>query len=86
MKTLIIDDERLAARLNELAQTEQKPLSDLLWQMFRQYIAVESETMASRLAARKAMAGMFDDDIDDLSETVDETIMAYYRRKFSDAD
>lgn len=87
MTTLTLEDETLVETLEELAKAENRPLTDLLWQMFKVYTSEStSPTPQEREEALRAMAGMFDDDVTDLSETVRETMDAYYRKKYGDSD
>ena len=66
MVTIQIHDERLAKRLQELAERENRPLDAVLQTLLDQVL--------SRGAALEAMNGMFNDDISDLSSSVRETL------------
>ncbi len=90
MTTLIIEDE-LAARLNEIAADENRPVTAVLESLLDLYSslpklpqhATDSMTADEALAA---MEGMIVDDITDLSTTVRETMAAYYQKKYGDSD
>jgi hypothetical protein len=73
MTTLIIEDE-LAAKLNEIAEDEKRPVADVLRSLVEWYSALPKHaglTMPSMSAneALAAMDGMIDDNVTDLSTT-----------------
>jgi hypothetical protein len=72
MATLQIHDENIIQRLRKLAVTQNQSAESLLQHLLDQY--------EFRQQMREAMAGMFDDDIPDLS-TIDP-IYTFDRRDF----
>lgn len=84
-------NEALAARLEALAQAEGQPIEAVLEEL----VALRTgqgmsklpaeRTIEEQQAAMRALAGIFDDDITDLSETVDQSVSAYLRKKHESA-
>jgi len=98
MTNLIVDDE-LAKRLAAIADRERRPLNDVLRAMADDYETLhhvplndkpnEEQPASLREEAieeLRSMAGMFDDDITDLSTTVRETLHEYFRKKYDNPD
>lgn len=77
-------NERFAQRLRDLAAQDNAPLETVLWQMLETYTASRQHTPSDE--AFEAMAGMFKDDVTDMSTTVPETMEAYYREKYGNPD
>jgi plasmid stability protein len=77
MAELIIHDQ-LAERLRGVAARENRSVEDVLSDLVDRYTDAHVKPSPDALAA---MAGMFDDDVTDLSTTVDQTMRAYYNEK-----
>jgi hypothetical protein len=73
MVSIHIHDEQLVQILQDLAARENRPVEDVLYTLLDQY--------TSRIDLLKAMDSMFDDDITDLSTSVRDTTMNYYRKR-----
>lgn len=67
--TMITIDDKLAEQLRTLAAHENRSIDDLLRQMLESY-SVSYTTPESMKEARRRMAGMFDDDVTDLSTSI----------------
>ena len=78
MAAIHIQDEGLVERLRAMAARENRPIEELLHALLDQY--------TRRREAFEAMAGMFDDDITNLSTSVRETIDTYYRQQDDRSD
>jgi hypothetical protein len=83
MTELVIAND-LAEQLGAIAQEEQRPIEDVLRSLLELYKASRPAGSKPSDEALRAMAGMFDDDITDMSTTVRETMEAYYRQKYGD--
>ncbi len=83
MITLQISEE-LAARLERLARIEGTTSEDVLEKAVESYSLKrpEDRTIAEQQAAIKANAGIFDDEVGDLSDHVDEIVQEYLRAKW----
>jgi hypothetical protein len=81
MDDLIIHNP-LAEQLRSIAQREHRQVEEVLADLLKQYESQAlSDTTQSKADALTAMAGMFDDDVTDLSTAVNETMDAYYHKK-----
>lgn len=78
MATLEIQDEALFERLKAVAEQENRSVESVLATLLEFY-TVKAEAL-------RAMDGMFDDDITDLSTTVRETMYRFYKEKENDAE
>lgn len=97
MADLIIDDD-LLQRLREIARKENRPVEDVLRAMVEKYAPEPDnhETLQSMIDSYRARVaetdpleaflGMFDDEVGNLSETVRDTMKAYYREKYGNTD
>lgn len=78
MALIQIHNEQLARRLQELAARENRPIEEILQMLLDRY--------TDRAEALKAMDGMFDDEVTDLSASVRETMSSYYQRRDENPD
>lgn len=70
--------EELAQQLEAIAQRENRPVEDVVAAMITKY-EPEAESQQKKDAAFKAIFGIYDDDINDMSTTVSETLKQHFR-------
>jgi hypothetical protein len=75
----IIIDNKLAERLKAIADDEKRAVDDVLTDLLQLY---EHQTKNAQIDPLDAMQGAFDDDVNDLSTSVRETMTDYYRQKY----
>jgi len=81
----VADD--IAQALHNLSERQHRSLDDVLRQMIQRFDDVAYSTPSPDSdQALMEMAGMFKDDISDMSMTVRETMMAYFGSKHADPD
>jgi cell division protein ZapA (FtsZ GTPase activity inhibitor) len=83
MASILLTDE-LAKRLQEVAQRENQSVEELVTSLLDERDPVSKPE-------RKApnwdlILGAFDDDVTDMSTTVQETLQKYFQEKYGDAD
>jgi hypothetical protein len=77
----------LAAKLNAVAKAQGTSIEAVLEEFEVQHLSRSLEdgfgerAVEQQQAARIAVAGIFDDDVSDLSETVHDSVSAYLRKK-----
>lgn len=86
----LIIHTQLEERLRAIAEREHRPVEEVLSDLIERYDAQpeggQSGVGQPFLDPLAAMEGMFDDDVTDLSTTVDRTMAAYYGSKYGRAD
>ena len=75
----------VAQALTELAQTQQRPIGDVVAEMLNLYKGEDSQQVVSD-SAFESVIGVFDDDITDLSTTTRETLQQIIRDKYGRSD
>jgi hypothetical protein len=84
MVTLVLP-EHLVHKLEDIARRENCPIEEVVASMVEKYEPQLPSQKASD-DALDAIAGVFDDDITDLSTTVRETLQKYYQEKYGRPD
>lgn len=79
----IVIEGKIAQRLQEMAEKEERSVEDVLETLMEDY--TEKEETEASVDGFLAMDGMFDDEVGNLSETVRETMQEYYRKKYGDS-
>lgn len=77
MMTLTIEDPVLVRLLLQRAEHENKSVEAVIKDLLEQHF--------NRVEIREALAGIFDDDVTDLSTTVRETMADYYTGRRNDS-
>ena len=97
MADLVIEDQELVQRLNDIAAKEQRPVEAVLRSLLDKYAvqpnaSEEAQALLDKYRQRaaetdplEAFIGFFDDDITDMSTTVRETLDNYYRKRYGDS-
>lgn len=84
MTNLAIPDE-LAEQLAAIAQREHRSIQAVLVSMMEVYVASDAAEQRRNEAFLTSL-GMFEDDVTDLSTTVQETMDGYWKKKYGDSD
>ena len=80
MVSIVLPDA-LAQQLEEIAQRENRPLTDVVASMIEQY-EPKSVSQEESDAAFDAIFGIYDDDVTDMSTSVRETLKDYFEKKY----
>ena len=75
----------VAQALTELADQEQKPITDIIIEMVNRYKSTDAESVEYDKAL-EVIIGIFDDDITDLSSTTRETLQQLIQEKYGRSD
>lgn len=81
---IVLPDE-LAKKLEQIAETENRPLEAVVASMIDQYAPEQIDHDAVK-ASLDAIVGIFDDDVSDMSTAVRETLHKYYQDKYGRPD
>lgn len=84
MASIFLSDD-IVKRLEAAAQRENLTVSELLTDMLDQHI-LRTASQDEADAAFKSIIGIYDDDVNNMSTTVRETLQKYFQDKYGDPD